>query len=211
VQTICPSATPAYNPILFERLWKKRQELAETSKVPPYIIFSDRTLVEMATYFPQSRTSFAIMFGVGQAKLEKYTNHFLPLIRDYCPAHHITATPKTAAATPSPQHLLPGRKSRTEEIAAAYSAGHAVLEVAQDQASNRRRCWSIYGRQPRRDDRYALKASSTSADSPRRTTACPGHLCRLGSRVSAAGSEACGETVSYNELKLIRLYFANAQ
>jgi ATP-dependent DNA helicase RecQ len=68
---------------LFAQLRAKRKELADAANVPPYVIFSDRSLVEMAAYFPQSRASFATMYGVGQAKLEKYAAVFLLLIQAY--------------------------------------------------------------------------------------------------------------------------------
>ena len=79
---------------LFETLRQKRMELAEEASVPPYIVFSDRTLVEMATYFPQSPTSFARLHGVGEYKLEKYAEAFLPLIRAYCDENEIAEKKK---------------------------------------------------------------------------------------------------------------------
>jgi ATP-dependent DNA helicase RecQ len=73
-----------HDPTLFERLRAKRKALANANHVPPYVVFSDRSLVEMATYFPQSQQAFARIYGVGQAKLDKYAGDFLPIIRDYC-------------------------------------------------------------------------------------------------------------------------------
>jgi ATP-dependent DNA helicase RecQ len=46
-----------YDHALFALLRAKRKELADADGVPPYVIFSDRTLIEMAAYFPQSRRS----------------------------------------------------------------------------------------------------------------------------------------------------------
>ncbi len=46
-----------YDRDLFEILRKERKQLADKSKVPPYVIFSDKTLIEMATFFPQSKQS----------------------------------------------------------------------------------------------------------------------------------------------------------
>jgi len=73
-----------YDTDLFALLRAKRKELADAAHTPPYVIFSDRSLAEMAIYFPQSRASFAHIFGVGQAKLEKYADLFLPIIQAYC-------------------------------------------------------------------------------------------------------------------------------
>ncbi|MCA9935096.1 MAG: DNA helicase RecQ, partial [Anaerolineales bacterium] len=74
---------------LFAQLRAKRKELADEGSVPPYVIFSDRSLVEMAAYFPQSRANFATIYGVGQAKLEKYADGFLPIIQAHCQANQI--------------------------------------------------------------------------------------------------------------------------
>lgn len=72
-----------YDQDLFEILRKKRKELADLENVPPYIVFSDKSLVDMATRFPQSQQSFSQIFGVGQNKLEKYGPIFTQLINEY--------------------------------------------------------------------------------------------------------------------------------
>ena len=74
---------------LFELLRAKRKELADRAHVPPYIIFSDRTLVDMCIYYPQSKSGLAEINGVGQVKLERYGAAFLEVIRAYCEARRI--------------------------------------------------------------------------------------------------------------------------
>ena len=69
---------------LFEKLRKKRKELANASNLPPYIIFPDKSLIEMVAFFPKSENGFMKINGVGQAKLEKYGEIFLEIIKDYC-------------------------------------------------------------------------------------------------------------------------------
>ncbi len=65
---------------LFEALKAKRRALAETAGVPPYVVFHDRTLVEMAQLRPGSRAAFAELPGVGRSKLDKYAEAFLEVI-----------------------------------------------------------------------------------------------------------------------------------
>jgi ATP-dependent DNA helicase RecQ len=72
-----------YDPVLFEVLRKKRKELADQANLPPFTIFHDRTLKEMAVYFPQTRESLAAIYGIGAAKMEKYGPVFLEIIRQY--------------------------------------------------------------------------------------------------------------------------------
>ena len=74
----------AYAPELFEQLREKRKMIADEEEVPAFVVFSDRTLKEMATYFPKTKEEFIQIHGVGPAKVEKYVDAFLPIIREYC-------------------------------------------------------------------------------------------------------------------------------
>ncbi len=67
---------------LFEALRAKRLELAREANLPPYVIFHDRTLIEMAIEKPSSLASLATISGVGAAKLDKYGEVFLQLLRE---------------------------------------------------------------------------------------------------------------------------------
>ncbi|WP_375594756.1 DNA helicase RecQ [Algihabitans albus] len=66
--------------VLFESLKAKRREMAEAAGVPPYVVFHDRTLIEMALLRPGSRAAFAELPGVGRSKLDKYAETFLAVI-----------------------------------------------------------------------------------------------------------------------------------
>jgi ATP-dependent DNA helicase RecQ len=70
----------AYDTTLFEKLRAKRKELADKSGVPPYIIFSDKSLIDMCHRKPQTKAQFAEVFGVGEQKLEKYSAVFMRVI-----------------------------------------------------------------------------------------------------------------------------------
>ena len=65
---------------LFERLRALRKRLAEESGVPPYIIFGDATLAEMARLRPSNETEMLEVNGVGQVKLERHGAAFLEVI-----------------------------------------------------------------------------------------------------------------------------------
>ena len=71
---------------LFELLRSKRKSIADKGNVPPYVIFPDKTLIEMATYFPQSETNLRKIHGVGELKFKRYAKQFLPIIVNYCQA-----------------------------------------------------------------------------------------------------------------------------
>lgn len=65
---------------LFAKLKAKRLELARDQNLPPYVIFHDKTLIEMVKLRPNSLTEMAKISGVGEAKIKKYGQIFLELI-----------------------------------------------------------------------------------------------------------------------------------
>jgi ATP-dependent DNA helicase RecQ len=77
------AAARDYNTGLLERLRAQRTALARAEAVPPYCVFTDRTLREMATHLPIDHTALRQLYGVGEAKVRKYGDIFLTLIRDY--------------------------------------------------------------------------------------------------------------------------------
>ena len=79
----------AHDVELFAQLRSLRKELADQANLPAYIVFSDRALVEMATYFPQNETQLLAINGVGGVKLERYGEPFLALLQDYCAEHNL--------------------------------------------------------------------------------------------------------------------------
>ncbi|GEA12119.1 DNA helicase RecQ [Alteromonas sp. KUL49] len=72
-----------YDRTLFVRLKHLRKTLAEEHEVPPYVVFSDATLVDMASKVPTTLNDMLDISGVGQTKLARYGDAFLQLITDY--------------------------------------------------------------------------------------------------------------------------------
>ena len=68
---------------LFEKLRARRLELAKAQNVPPYVIFHDKTLAEMAARRPRSVAELAAIPGVGEAKLARYGEAFLEVINGH--------------------------------------------------------------------------------------------------------------------------------
>jgi ATP-dependent DNA helicase RecQ len=71
---------PADN-ALFEALRQCRSELAKDQRVPAYVVFADRTLLDMVRLRPRNMSEMAMVHGVGQAKLQQYGEAFLAVIR----------------------------------------------------------------------------------------------------------------------------------
>ena len=117
-----------YDHALFEILRKERKQLADKSKVPPYVIFSDKTLIEMATFFPQSKQSMLDIHGVGAIKHDKYGTVFLDIIQEYCKTHQIEERAKLAMGKPLGATASTGKK-RHVVIGEAFSSGRPVSEI----------------------------------------------------------------------------------
>lgn len=117
---------------LFKLLREKRRELAEQANLPSYVIFLDRTLSEMATYFPQSREALSSLHGVGEAKIKKYGDDFLAIITDYCRDHHIPECSKSSekgqqkAKMQEPNHH---DRRRHRIIGEAYNSGQSIEQL----------------------------------------------------------------------------------
>ncbi|MBI5838870.1 MAG: RecQ family ATP-dependent DNA helicase [Chloroflexi bacterium] len=128
-----------YNHALFAILRQKRKEMADEAGVPPYVIFSDKTLVEMAAFYPQSYDSLLQIFGVGQAKLGQYGETFLEIIKAYCEKHglkelpHPQPLPQRGRGTSSLSPIGRGARGeggelpeRTRLVAQAFNAGDTI-------------------------------------------------------------------------------------
>lgn len=71
------------NEMLFDRLRMLRKKLAVRANVPPYIIFSDVSLHDMANRLPKNESEFLEVNGVGKAKAERFGDEFLELIKEF--------------------------------------------------------------------------------------------------------------------------------
>jgi ATP-dependent DNA helicase RecQ len=133
-----------YDSILFETLRKKRKELADQANLPPYTIFHDRTLREMALYYPRTREGLIALYGIGKRKLEEYADVFLDIIRSHCLEHQIperqepavnqpTRTSSSAPpAEPAPVPPADSGKRRHLVIGERFNDGRTIEQLAGD-------------------------------------------------------------------------------
>ncbi len=83
VQAPQRSAVNNYDKDLFARLRFLRKQIADRENIPPYIVFSDASLQEMALYQPMNNAEMLQINGVGAVKLERFGQAFLSVIRDH--------------------------------------------------------------------------------------------------------------------------------
>ncbi|MDX5338299.1 MAG: DNA helicase RecQ [Cyclobacteriaceae bacterium] len=88
-QEVQISTGPAYDEKLFELLKAERKRVAKTKNLPPYVIFQDPSLEEMATVYPTTREELAQINGVGMGKVAKFGAPFLKLIATYVEENEI--------------------------------------------------------------------------------------------------------------------------
>ncbi|WP_138171569.1 DNA helicase RecQ [Haemophilus influenzae] len=72
-----------YDKDLFARLRFLRKQIADKENIPPYIVFNDATLQEMAQYMPTSNIEMLQINGVGSIKLERFGQPFIKLIQEH--------------------------------------------------------------------------------------------------------------------------------
>ncbi len=193
--------------LLFEILRQKRKELADAAHVPPYVVFPDKTLIEMATYYPVSTESMKKIYGVGSSKLAKYGQIFSDLIASYCKEKHLSENrnPETNSvkAKQSDQQLL-----MHNQIGEAYNNGATIQElmdhfgVQQGTIFNHLSKYIQQGNSLRSDEFLALP------DLPEELSQ---RVMRafelLGTEYLKPVFEEFGGAVDYDDLKTLRLYY----
>lgn len=192
---------------LFEILRKKRKELADAAHVPPYVIFSDKTLMEMAAYYPASVNSLKKIFGVGSRKLAKYGQVFIEEITAYCKEHQLVEKRKPGASRTEVKSGAE-RQPRHNLVGEAYNAGASIQElmeqfgVQQGTILNHLSKYILEG--------YSLRSSEYLAlpDLPEDLLQKAMEAFKaLGTEYLKPIYEELDGAVNYDDLKLLRLYY----
>lgn len=133
------SAPEVEHPELLQRLKARRKQLADTQGVPAFTVFSDATLVELATYIPLKEEDLLQISGFGQAKLERYGHEFLDVLRPYAMERGL----QSRIAEKAPKKVRTERLISKEPVAASsvksatyaqtlalFHEGHSLDEIA---------------------------------------------------------------------------------
>jgi ATP-dependent DNA helicase RecQ len=196
-----------YNHALFALVRQKRKELADAAGVPPYVIFSDKTLVEMCAYYPQSLENLLNISGVGQVKLNQYGEVFLDVIKAYCQKKGLKEKPKEASRPKNDS----GR--RYVFVGEAYNAGESIqslMERYQVQAStivNHLVRFAAAGNSLRNGGELQALTST----SPEQQQAAMGAFDELGTAFLKPVFDKLEGEIDYDELKILRLIYLSAQ
>jgi ATP-dependent DNA helicase RecQ len=197
-----------YDPDLFALLRAKRKDLAEAANVPPYVIFSDRTLAEIASYYPLTPDSLKRINGIGQVKFERYGQILLDLVQEFCqerglqerlPRNGGEARP-TRQTVSKPRHVIVGE---------AYNEGQSILALMQQYGVQRSTildhlaAFALEGNPVRQGDDFLSLLDLPGEQQEAALQAFE----QLGSKYLKPVFEQLGGAVSYDDLKILRLHF----
>ncbi|MEL6384208.1 MAG: RecQ family ATP-dependent DNA helicase, partial [Cyanobacteria bacterium J06626_18] len=120
---------PAAEAGLLAKLRSLRKRLADEQGVPPYIVFTETSLRQMAQRMPRSQADFERISGVGRRKLEQYGQVFVDEINTFCDEHGLAGEPSRQPAYEGDHTPIVGNTHAiTRQL---YDQGHSPAEIAQ--------------------------------------------------------------------------------
>jgi ATP-dependent DNA helicase RecQ len=196
-----------YNHALFDLLRQKRLEIARSLDVPPFVIFADRSLAEMASAYPRTRENLLGIHGVGKVKCDKYGEAFTDIIEEYCMAKGIDGS-LPAESEAEAAEKKPDRSKRYQEVGTMYNNGKSIADITEffgvkpETVLGHLIRYHADGHLLRPDG--LLEASSLSKDGVDDVIKA---FEAVGAEFLKPVFEKLNGGVSYEELKLLRLYF----
>ena len=112
------AADTEYDLDFFEQLRLLRKKLADEQGVPPFVVFGDLALRQMALYLPQTEENFSKISGVGEAKLRQYGKIFTEVIQTYAQQNNLSEkdVPVKRSARPQRPTRLGSTYRKTQEL-----------------------------------------------------------------------------------------------
>lgn len=120
-----------YDSQLFDILRSIRRNISIENNIPPFIVFSDITLKQMATYYPITKENMLNISGVGSLKFEKYGNIFIEAINNYVSANNI----KPQDFIMQSEKTRKASNSRVDTAAVTYDLfknGKTIKDIAEE-------------------------------------------------------------------------------
>ena len=128
ISAVSAVASPAAEAGLLEKLRSLRKRLADEQGVPPYIVFTETSLRQMAQSLPRSLTVFGQISGVGSRKLEQYGQVFVDAINAFCDENGLTLEPSQNSGYDEDDTPIVGNTHAiTRQL---YEQGYPPAEIA---------------------------------------------------------------------------------
>lgn len=131
-----------YDSSLFEMLRTKRKEIADSLRIPPFIVFSDASLRDMCVKYPVNNQEFLNVSGVGEMKAEKYGTVFTEIIKSYVVQNNIqkiiaeTAVSSSAPAKDNSKSISKSKEDTRDVSYKLYKEGKSIAEIADIRSLN---------------------------------------------------------------------------
>ena len=183
--------------LLLDQLRGVRKRLADEQSVPPYIVFSDASLRQMAQQRPITTEAFATISGVGKRKLEQYGQVFTQEIQQYCQAHNLV--PMTVGKPDVPRS--------TGELTSTYITTHTLhqqgLSPSEIALERGLRLGTIIEHLNQLIE-MGQEVDLSTLVSPERQVPIFEAIEKVGSHSLRTIRDELGETFDYNEIRLVR-------
>ena len=194
---------------LYDVLRQLRKEIADQQRIPPYAVFADRTLVEMAAYHPHSLSALKQMHGVGSVKSERFGGTFLQTIIKYCKENNLKEVPKRGSSSTPPSAESASKKPRFVEVTEEFLAGASIEDLAKKYGIMTRSVISYFvkyvkvGRTIPNPDVFLAYSHISPALRKQVLHAFE----ELGGEYLQPVFARMNETIDYDELRILQLYF----
>ena len=191
-----------YDQALFDALRDLRSRLAAERGVPPYVVFGDVTLQQMAYYLPRSSESLSRIPGVSDSKLEQFGDRFLSVVREHALAHNLEERDIPARRRiRSDRVILPG--STYDQTRQLLQQGLSIGEVARERGLAESTIASHLNRLVRAGEKLDLGPLLPPQERFDKIRAA---LVETGGEYLSPAKEVLGDEYSYDEIRIVWLY-----
>ena len=121
---------PTYEKPLYNRLQLLRKGLAQEQNLPPYMIFSDATLKDLATYRPLHEGQLYRISGFGQVKVNRYGGAVIDLIKKYCDEHNLPGNVNQLSGSKHPRKDAGGLSETHLDTLQHFKRGLNIEKIA---------------------------------------------------------------------------------
>lgn len=125
------SPKEAYEQELLQQLKETRRQIANEENVPAYIVLSDATLMELATYLPHNKEEFFKISGFGQVKIEKYGKQFWDVVAAYCRENNLKSRIHLKTAKRIRRDRPEKETDTKQQTFELFRSGNSIIEIAE--------------------------------------------------------------------------------
>ncbi|MEM9904969.1 MAG: DNA helicase RecQ [Cyanobacteria bacterium P01_D01_bin.44] len=191
--------------LLLGQLRALRKQLADEQFVPPYIVFSDASLRQMAQQRPVSLSTFAQISGVGKRKLDQYGETFTSEIAKFCQAHNLESDSSEDETLPPPSASSNDLADTHLTTYKLYQQGLSASEVAIERGLRLSTIINHFASLIEHGQEIDLD----QLVSPERQVPIFAAIQKVGHHSLRTIRDELGETFDYNEISLVRAAWEN--